>query len=54
MLRICKGSNTWYQSSILGDPLPFHNHSKQFPQLLRSLPTSTVISTIADHPLISS
>ncbi|THU65077.1 hypothetical protein C4D60_Mb01t33330 [Musa balbisiana] len=60
-LRICKGSNTWYQSNVLGISLPFHSHPsslhscpKQFPQLLkRSLPNSVVISTTADHPLIS-
>ncbi|THU47644.1 hypothetical protein C4D60_Mb09t17780 [Musa balbisiana] len=56
-LRIYKGSNTWYQSSV---SLPFHSHPsslhsspKQFPQLLkRSLPNSVVISTTVDHPLI--
>ncbi|THU47767.1 hypothetical protein C4D60_Mb09t19130 [Musa balbisiana] len=60
-LRICKGSNTWYQSSVLGVSLPFHSHPsalhnrpKQFPQLLkRSSPNSAIISTTADHPLIS-
>ncbi|RWV85194.1 hypothetical protein GW17_00053032 [Ensete ventricosum] len=25
-LRICKGSNTWYQSNVLGISLPFHRH----------------------------
>ncbi|RRT37584.1 hypothetical protein B296_00037960, partial [Ensete ventricosum] len=25
-LRIYKGSNTWYQSSVLDISLPFHNH----------------------------
>ncbi|THU54492.1 hypothetical protein C4D60_Mb10t25650 [Musa balbisiana] len=52
-LRICKGSNTWYQSSVLGISLPFHSHPsslhsrpKQFPQLLkRSSSNPTVIST---------
>ncbi|RWV84169.1 hypothetical protein BHE74_00034853, partial [Ensete ventricosum] len=41
-LRIHKGSNIWYQSSILGISLPFHNHPSylhnhpmQFPQLLK-------------------
>ncbi|THU60215.1 hypothetical protein C4D60_Mb07t10290 [Musa balbisiana] len=62
-LRICKGSNTWYQSnsSVLGISLPFHSYPsslhncpKQFPQLLkRSSPNSTVISTTTDHSLIS-
>ncbi|RWW13565.1 hypothetical protein BHE74_00053536, partial [Ensete ventricosum] len=43
-LRIHQGSNTWYQSSILGVLLPFHSHPsapqirpKQFPQLLEDL-----------------
>ncbi|THU60250.1 hypothetical protein C4D60_Mb07t10660 [Musa balbisiana] len=53
-LRICKGSNTWYQSSVLGISLPFHSRLKQFLQLLkRSSPNSVVISTTADHLLIS-
>ncbi|THU60361.1 hypothetical protein C4D60_Mb07t11840 [Musa balbisiana] len=47
-LKICKGSNTWYQSSVLGVSLSFHSHPsslhnrpKQFPQLLkRSSPNS--------------
>ncbi|THU55796.1 hypothetical protein C4D60_Mb11t10370 [Musa balbisiana] len=60
-LRICKGS-TWYQSSVLGVSLLFYSHLsalhsrlKQFPQLLkRSSLNFTVISTIANHPLISS
>ncbi|THU43817.1 hypothetical protein C4D60_Mb02t00790 [Musa balbisiana] len=59
-LRICKGSNTWYQSSVLGISLTFHSHPsslhncpKQFPQLLkRSSPNPAIISTTADHLLI--
>ncbi|RWW11675.1 hypothetical protein GW17_00024698 [Ensete ventricosum] len=61
-LRIHKGPRTWYQSSVLGIWLPFHSHPlaphsrpKQFPQLLEDRHhNSTVISTIADHLLISS
>ncbi|RRT65000.1 hypothetical protein B296_00015189, partial [Ensete ventricosum] len=52
-LRIRKGSNTWYQSSVLGVSLPFHSCPKQFPQLLRSSLNSTIISTTTDHPFIS-
>ncbi|RRT56813.1 hypothetical protein B296_00047617, partial [Ensete ventricosum] len=53
-LRICKGFNTWYQSSVLSISLPFLSQSsKQFPQLLRSSPNSTVISTTVNHILIS-
>ncbi|THU72451.1 hypothetical protein C4D60_Mb04t12270 [Musa balbisiana] len=52
-LRICKGSNTWYQSSVLGISLHFHSHPsslhsrpKQFPQLLkRSSLNFAIIST---------
>ncbi|THU43828.1 hypothetical protein C4D60_Mb02t00910 [Musa balbisiana] len=49
------------RSSVLGVSLPFHSHPlslysrpKQFPQLLkRSSLNSAIISTTADHPLIS-
>ncbi|RWW46631.1 hypothetical protein BHE74_00047426, partial [Ensete ventricosum] len=54
--RICKGSNTWYQSNVLSVSLPFiipPQLPKQFPQLLRSSLNSTIISTTADHILIS-
>ncbi|URE06342.1 hypothetical protein MUK42_18138 [Musa troglodytarum] len=59
-LRIRKGSNTWYQSNVLGVSLPFHNHlsalhsrPKQFPQLLKRSSSNSIISTTAEHPLIS-
>ncbi|RZR73683.1 hypothetical protein BHM03_00026953 [Ensete ventricosum] len=56
-LRIRKGSNTWYQSNVLGISLPSHSHPsapyshlKQFPQLLKDRhqipPLSTLLQII--------
>ncbi|RWW72110.1 hypothetical protein BHE74_00020132, partial [Ensete ventricosum] len=56
-LRICKGSNTWYQSSapwcftaLPQPPIIFIKPPKQFSQLLRLSPNSTVITTVVDPP----
>ncbi|RWW57225.1 hypothetical protein BHE74_00036000, partial [Ensete ventricosum] len=51
-LRICKGSNIWYQNCVLSISLLFHV-PKQFSQLLRLSSNSIVISTTRDNLLIS-